>query len=107
MTQHLVPITSPGPGRPLYVVHGAGGNVLFLWSLGRAMAGERPVFGFQAHGIEGDDLPDPSIEAMADRYVDELRAHAPGPYLLGGYSGGGLVALEMTRQLATSARRST
>jgi thioesterase domain-containing protein/acyl carrier protein len=99
MTQHLVPITSAGPGRPLYIVHGAGGNVLFLWSLARAMAGERPILGFQAHGIEGHDLPDTSIEAMAARYVAELRAYAPGPYLLGGFSGGGLVALEMTRQL--------
>ena len=99
MKQHLVPITKAGPGRPLYIVHGAGGNVLFLWSLARAMAGERPILGFQAHGIEGNDLPDTSIEAMAARYIAELRAHAPGPYLLGGFSGGGLVALEMTRQL--------
>ncbi|HWM22328.1 MAG TPA: SDR family NAD(P)-dependent oxidoreductase [Ilumatobacteraceae bacterium] len=99
MTRHLVPITTKGPGRPLYIVHGAGGNVLFLWSLARAMAGERPILGFQAHGIEGNDLPDTSIEAMAARYIAELRAHAPGPYLIGGFSGGGLVALEMTRQL--------
>jgi thioesterase domain-containing protein len=63
------------------------------------MAGERPILGFQAHGIEGNDLPDTSIEAMAARYIAELRAYAPGPYLIGGFSGGGLVALEMTRQL--------
>jgi thioesterase domain-containing protein len=36
---------------------------------------------------------------MAARYVEALRAHTPGPYLLGGYSGGGLVALEMSEQL--------
>jgi acyl transferase domain-containing protein/thioesterase domain-containing protein len=96
---HLVPITTEGPGRPLYIVHGAGGNVLFLWSLARAMSGQRPIYGFQAHGIEGRDLPDPTIEQMAARYVAELREHAPGPYLLGGFSGGGLVALEMVRQL--------
>ncbi|HSM67326.1 MAG TPA: thioesterase domain-containing protein, partial [Ilumatobacteraceae bacterium] len=39
-------------------------------------------------------------EAMATRYVTELRAHSDGPYLLGGYSGGGIVALEMAHQLA-------
>ena len=97
--RHLVTISPSGDGRPLYVVHGAGGNVLFLWSLARAMSGQRPIFGFQAHGIDGVNLPDPSIEAMAERYVTELRAHAPGPYLLGGFSGGGLVTLEMARQL--------
>ncbi len=34
---------------------------------------------------------------MAARYVRELREHSPGPYLLGGYSGGGIVAIEMAR----------
>ncbi len=97
--RHLVTISPTGDGRPLYVVHGAGGNVLFLWSLARAMSGQRPIYGFQAHGVDGVNLPDPSIESMAERYVTELRAHAPGPYLLGGFSGGGLVTLEMARQL--------
>ncbi|HWL42384.1 MAG TPA: SDR family oxidoreductase [Ilumatobacter sp.] len=96
--RHLVPISTSGAGRPLYVVHGAGGNVLFLGSFGRAL-GERPVYGFQAHGVDADERPDDTFAAMADRYVAELRAHAPGPYLLGGYSGGGLVALEMARRL--------
>jgi acyl transferase domain-containing protein/thioesterase domain-containing protein len=99
MTRHLVPISTKGPGRPLYVVHGAGGNILFLARFGRAMGEMRPVFGFQAHGVDGHDIPDASVEAMVDRYVEELRAHAPGPYLLGGYSGGGTVALEMSTRL--------
>ena len=34
--------------------------------------GSRPVYGFQAHGTDGSDMPDPSIEAMAERYVAEL-----------------------------------
>ena len=39
-------------------------------------------------------------------YLEELRAVQPhGPYLLGGFSGGGLVAYEMARQLATSNER--
>ena len=96
---HLVTIGSRGEGRPLYVVHGAGGNVLFLSTLTRALGGERPIFGFQAMGTNDGEIPDPSIEVMASRYVAEIRAHAPGPYLLGGYSGGGIVALEMSRQL--------
>jgi thioesterase domain-containing protein len=36
---------------------------------------------------------------MARRYLAALRSHGPGPYLLGGYSGGGAVALEMARLL--------
>ena len=95
----LVSISTAGDRRPLFVVHGAGGNVMFLWTLARAMTGSRPLYGFQAHGVDGADMPDPSIEVMAERYVTELRAEHEGPYLLGGYSGGGVVAFEMARQL--------
>jgi thioesterase domain-containing protein len=94
-----VPIRSAGTKEPFFIVHGAGGNVLYLWSLVRALPEGRPVYGFQANGVDGQDPPDATIEAMAERYVTALRAFKPGPYLLGGYSGGGIIALEMVRQL--------
>ena len=95
----LVTISATGDKAPLFIVHGAGGNVLFLWSLARAMSGTRPIYGFQAHGVDGHDMPDATIEEMATRYVTALRAAHRGPYLIGGYSGGGIVTFEMVRQL--------
>ncbi|QGG95979.1 type I polyketide synthase [Actinomarinicola tropica] len=95
----IVPIAEGGAGTPLVIVHGAGGSVVFLWSLARALADERPVLGIQAVGVDGQEEPDPSIDAMADRYAAALQATLPGPYLLGGYSGGGLVALEVANRL--------
>ena len=103
----LVQISSGGSSQPLFIVHGAGGNVLFLWSLARALSGDRAVYGFQAAGVDSRDMPDHSIEEMAARYVGELRADHAGPYLLGGYSGGGLVTLEMARQLVEIGERVT
>lgn len=98
-SRSLIPIASAGKGRPFFIVHGAGGNILFLWGLARALAGDRPIYGFQAMGVNAADQPDDSVEAMAARYVAELTAAHDGPYLLGAFSGGGVVALEMVRQL--------
>ncbi|KAK8069620.1 BcPKS19- polyketide synthase [Apiospora phragmitis] len=44
--------------------------------------------------------PPPTLEQLAALYVAELQRRQPdGPYLIGGYSIGGLVAYEMARQL--------
>ena len=58
------------------------------------------VFGLQASGIDGVSAPGESIEQMAQTYLDDIRAVQPhGPYLLAGYSGGGVIAFEMARRL--------
>jgi thioesterase domain-containing protein len=96
----LVPIQR-GDGRtPLFCIHGAGGNVLIFRDIAKALDPRQPVFGLQAHGIDGATEPHSTIEAMATAYLAELRHVQPhGPYLLMGYSGGGVVAFEMARQL--------
>ncbi|MEM9745255.1 MAG: SDR family oxidoreductase [Actinomycetota bacterium] len=95
----LVRLNTTGDGTPFTVVHGAGGNVMFLSPLARLMRNRRPLVGVQAIGIDGRDEPDPTIEAMAERYVEALAARTDGPHLLGGFSGGGLIALDMGRRL--------
>jgi acyl transferase domain-containing protein/thioesterase domain-containing protein len=96
----LVPI-QPGEGlTPFFCVHGAGGNVLNFRDLARAMNKDQPFYGLQACGVDGVTPPHDSIEQMAAAYLAEIRELQPdGPYLLGGYSGGGLVAFEMARLL--------
>jgi thioesterase domain-containing protein len=70
------------------------------------MGQDRPFYGLQAMGHEGDQKPDASIEEMAARYIEALRAIQPeGPYLVGGWSFGGLVAFEMAQQLRRSGQR--
>lgn len=96
-----------GRGRtPLYIVHGAGGNVLNFRDLARAMSETQPVYGLQAAGVDGVTPVHDTIEAMAEAYIAEIRAlQTHGPYLLAGYSGGGIVAFEMARRLSLLGER--
>jgi len=99
---HLVKIHpgEPGPKAPLFLVAGLFGNVLNLRHLGLILGSERPVYGLQARGLFGGLEPHETFEEMARDYLAELRTAQPtGPYLLGGFSGGGLTAYEMARQL--------
>lgn len=99
----LVTIQRGGNRLPFFCMHGAGGNVLNFRDLSRAMHPEQPFYGLQAAGIDGISAPHETIEEMAEAYIAEIRALQPeGPYLLGGYSGGGIVAFEMARRLTAA-----
>ncbi|MET0290613.1 MAG: thioesterase domain-containing protein [Pseudoxanthomonas sp.] len=77
-----------------------GGNVLNDLPLLRGLPPEQPVYGLQARGLVGHDMPLSSIDDMADLYLRDIRALQPqGPYLLGDGSMGGVVALEIARGL--------
>jgi thioesterase domain-containing protein len=102
----IVTMRGEGSGRPFFVIHGAGGNVLNLWGLARLLPTDRPVIGVLAKGSDGNEPPLDSIPEMAALYVRAIRTHQPqGPYLIGGYSGGGMIALEMARVLAAQGDR--
>lgn len=100
----LVTICKGRPDRkPLFCVHGAGGNVLNFKVLSDRLGPDLPFFGLQAQGADGRLPPLPTIEAMASQYVDAIRGVDPdGPYRLAGYSAGGVIALEMAQQLIES-----
>jgi len=91
------------PARPpVFCISGAGALGLTFLPLARRFGG-RDVYAFQQHGLERRGLPDRSIRAMADRYLELIRVVRPhGPYVIVGHSLGGLVALEVARALAAS-----
>jgi thioesterase domain-containing protein len=96
----LLPIQPNGSRPPLYCVHPSGGSVHYYFRFAHAFDDDQPVYGLQAAGLEGDGEPDTTIEAMAARYVAEIRRFQPdGPYRLLGWSLGGIVVFEMARQL--------
>jgi thioesterase domain-containing protein len=90
-----------GTRRPLFFLHGdLNGGGLYCANLARHLDADRPLFA--VHPFVSDPLPR-TIDAMADRYLETLRASQPrGPYLLGGYCHGGLVAHEMARRLVAA-----
>ncbi|HYH99081.1 non-ribosomal peptide synthetase, partial [Hyalangium sp.] len=99
----LVLLHSQGQGRPLFLVHPVGGNVLCYRTLAQHFGRERPVYGLQARGFLGEQVPREDLVAMAHEYAEAVRSVQPqGPYLLGGWSMGGLVALEMASLLRES-----
>jgi thioesterase domain-containing protein/NAD(P)-dependent dehydrogenase (short-subunit alcohol dehydrogenase family)/acyl carrier protein len=89
-----------GAKTPFFLVAGMFGNVLNLRHLAHLIGAERPVYGLQARGLYGDAAPHDDLVAAARDYLAEVREVQPrGPYLLGGFSGGGITAFEMARQL--------
>lgn len=100
--RHLVQL-HPGDGtgrRPFFLVAGMFGNVLNLRHLALMVGRDRPVYGLQARGLIGEDEPHTRMQDAASDYLEEVRSVQPhGPYLLGGFSGGGITAYEMAQQL--------
>jgi len=96
----LVPIHTGGDRPPLFLVHGAEGNVLLYKNLARNLGDDQPVYGLQSRGLDGREAAATRIEDMAALYREEIQALQPkGPYFLGGYCMGGTVALEIAQQL--------
>lgn len=96
----LVPMQTDAGGTPVFAVPGADGSVLSLQTLSRAMEGVRPMFGFQAVGLDGEHEPLTTVQAMAEANIAALSAMRDCTRLsLLGHSNGAVVAFEMARQL--------
>ena len=72
---------------------------LYCRKLARLLGPEQPFYGVMPNGCDGKPFL-PTVEAMAEENIRKLVALQPqGPYFLGGYCNGGLVAYEMARQM--------
>lgn len=96
----LVAIRSAGTLPPLFLVHPANGQVACYYKLAKQLPADQPLYGLQDPDLYSKDLAEKTIEEMASSYLQAIRAvQAEGPYYLGGYSFGGVVAFEMAQQL--------
>ncbi|MBE9120013.1 amino acid adenylation domain-containing protein [Tychonema sp. LEGE 07199] len=96
----LVAIKPRGKNPPFFCVHPIFGVVFPYVELAFQLGENQPFYGLQPKGIDGESSPLTRIEEMAADYIAALRTVQPkGPYFLGGWSFGGLVAFEMAQQL--------
>ncbi|MBG0566564.1 non-ribosomal peptide synthetase [Actinoplanes aureus] len=98
-----VPLQASGSLAPFFCIHAGGGGVLSYLPLARAAGDERPFIGLQSPGLyPGGSSPDELTE-MAAQYVAEIKEHQPqGPYWIGGWCLGGIIAHEVAQQLAAA-----
>jgi thioesterase domain-containing protein/acyl carrier protein len=98
----------PGqPGHtPFFFVHGdIYGAGLYCPRLAQSLGHHRPFYAVMPLGFDGGTMPQ-SIPAMAHHFVGDIRRVQPkGPYLLGGFCNGGLVAFEMAQQLGRAGQQ--
>ncbi|MBN3897494.1 MAG: amino acid adenylation domain-containing protein [Nostoc sp. NOS(2021)] len=95
----LVAIQSSGNKIPFFCMHGAGGGIRQYFNLSRRLGEDYPFYGLQ-HTPDQEEPEIISVEETATRYLQEIRQVQPnGPYLLGGFCYGGVIAFEMAQQL--------
>jgi amino acid adenylation domain-containing protein len=97
----LVPIQPEGAEPPFFCVHGGAGHTFHFYELAKLLGKKRPFFGIQP--LMDDSRTKAvhhTVEEMAAYYVQEIiKAQPEGPYHIGGFCFGGVIAYEMARQL--------
>ncbi len=92
----LVAIQSRGSRPPFFWAHGDASNAF----LSRYLDADQPLYGLSHQSEDGQPARFTTVEDIAAHYLSEIRSVQPhGPYFLGGYCFGGLVAFEMAQQL--------
>jgi thioesterase domain-containing protein len=85
---------------PLFLIHPIGGEVQYAFDLARQLDADQPVYALAASGIGIGEVPHTSIGDMAAAYLDAIRqVQASGPYMIAGWSLGGMIAYEIAHRL--------
>jgi amino acid adenylation domain-containing protein len=99
-TGNLVPFRKEGTRPPLFLIAGVGGHVFTFYQFSRMLGEDQPCYGVKAIGVDGHEPPLESVEEIAARYMEEILQERPkGPFILGGYSMGALIAYELALRL--------
>lgn len=93
-------IQSGTSAQPLFIAPGIGGDIVGLAHVARELDPAQTVFGLRSIGLQAGEQPLVGMPAIAEGFIAGLRRVQPrGPYQLFGVCWGGLVVLEIARQL--------
>ena len=96
----LVGIRTQGSKPPFFLVHPSEGSILCYVDLVRHIDTDHTFYGLQTPGLDGESEPHNSIEELATNYIEAIKTvQNQGPFFLGGWSMGGIVAYEMAQRL--------
>lgn len=102
----IIPLQVQGNLPPFFCIHNFGGFVFNYEPLSQALGNDQPFYGVQAYGLEGIDQPHTSIEDMSQYYAQAILEKQPqGPYYLGGYCFGGVVAYQVACLLSAMGKK--
>jgi len=102
----LVPLAEGNSGAPLFLIHHISGDITAYRDLAHHLGAAHTIYGVRVPELDTNEKPLDRVEAMAARYIVEMRAVQPkGPYLLGGHSAGAHIAFEMAQQLRAAGER--
>ncbi len=104
---HPVVQVQAGDGRaPFFFLHNdAHSGGFYCRRIARALGPHVPMYAVQPHGLNGTPFLDSIEDMAADRVRSILQVRPSGPYRIGGFCGGGVVAYEVARQLAARGER--
>lgn len=85
---------------PLFIAPGIGGDIVGLAHLARQLPPAQTVYGLRSIGLEEGEEPLAAMHSIAAGFIAGMRRVQPrGPWQLFGVCWGGLVVLEIARQL--------
>lgn len=102
----LVVVQKGGSRRPFFYAHvHVEGGAFYCIPMAHDLGADQPFYLLEPYKLDGIQFSS-TFESLAEAYIQAMRAVQPeGPYLLGGFCGGGLIAYEIARQLHTAGQK--
>jgi amino acid adenylation domain-containing protein len=96
----LVAVQPEGTWPPLFLVGAGHGDLPGFYRLASYLGADQPLFALQPPAKTEEYAAYTSLPLLAAAYIEQVRlVQGEGPYVLAGYSAGGIVAFEMAQQL--------